>query len=308
MLLLATFIQVTLVYTLLLAYLGHQLASKVNLLRPLTFEKKLVGKAVLLGFVSALVMLSDYYIFAPQIPQVQASYSPPDSFSLIALLFSMLYGGILEEIMLRLFFLSLLVFILDLVFGKTKQGLEIPKAYYLIANLIAAIFFRTWTPTCNPGNLWLLECDAGTQKPCSQWSTGGVSLWLGLHQVGSSVCNDHACFDTSVLPRHSLYLHLLEETTWRIVAKQFLIFTDLQRLAVEIPLHGVTTHGSKHFGLFLTLHTFSDGGNAKVFCHGDDMLDYHPSLIIGGKVGKKPLVHLDDINLYILEHGKRGVS
>ncbi len=75
-----------------------------------------------------------------EIPQVQASYSP-DSFSLIALLFSMLYGGILEEIMLRLFFLSLLVFILDLVFGKTEQGLEIPKAFYLIANLIAAILF-----------------------------------------------------------------------------------------------------------------------------------------------------------------------
>ncbi|MBZ4674011.1 MAG: Abortive infection protein [Spirochaeta sp.] len=140
LLLLATFIQVALVYTLLLAYLGHQLARKVGLLRPFSFEKTLGGKAVLLALLSALVMLSDYFVFAPHIPQVQASYSPA-SFSLVTLLFSMLYGGVLEEIMLRLFFLSLLVFILDLLFGRTRQGLEIPKAYYHVANLIAAILF-----------------------------------------------------------------------------------------------------------------------------------------------------------------------
>nr|WP_319472203.1 CPBP family glutamic-type intramembrane protease [uncultured Sphaerochaeta sp.] len=140
LLLLTTFIQIALVYTLLLAYLGYQLARKVCLLRPLSFEKTLVGKAVLLGLLSALVMLSDYYVFAPHIPQVQVSYSP-ESFSLIALLFSMLYGGILEEIMLRWFFLSFLVFVLDLFRGRTKQGLEIPKAYYHVANLAAAILF-----------------------------------------------------------------------------------------------------------------------------------------------------------------------
>ncbi len=140
LLLLTSFIQVSLIYTLVLGYLGHQLAGKVSLLKRLTFHKDATIKAVLLGLVSAIIMLSDYYLFAPHIPQVQASYDP-ESFSLIALVFSMLYGGVIEEIMLRLFFLSLLVFILDLIFKKSKQGYPIPRAYYHVANVVAALFF-----------------------------------------------------------------------------------------------------------------------------------------------------------------------
>ncbi|MGE4453507.1 MAG: CPBP family glutamic-type intramembrane protease [Sphaerochaeta sp.] len=140
-LILATsFIQVAIIYTLVLGYLGHQLAAKVSLLKRLTFQREATRKAVLLGLASAIIMLSDYYLFAPHIPQVQASYTP-ESFSLIALVFSMLYGGIIEEIMLRLFFLSLLVFILDLIFKKSKQGYSIPRAYYHVANVVAALFF-----------------------------------------------------------------------------------------------------------------------------------------------------------------------
>jgi hypothetical protein len=37
------------------------------------------------------------------------------------------------------------------------------------------------------------------------------------------------------------------------------------------------------------------------------MLDRHHSLFVGSKVGEKALIHLDYINLYILEHGKGGV-
>jgi membrane protease YdiL (CAAX protease family) len=52
----------------------------------------------------------------------------------------MLYGGIIEEIMLRFFFLSLLVFMLD--FGRrTRAQKPIPAWFYLIANLIAALLF-----------------------------------------------------------------------------------------------------------------------------------------------------------------------
>ncbi|HCU30069.1 MAG TPA: abortive phage infection protein [Sphaerochaeta sp.] len=85
-------------------------------------------------------MISDYYLFAPRIAQVQAAYTK-ESFTLISLLFSMLYGGIIEEIMLRFFFLSLLVLILDMTRGGNRGNKPIPAWFHLLANFIAALIF-----------------------------------------------------------------------------------------------------------------------------------------------------------------------
>ncbi len=139
-LIVTSLIQVAGIYTLILAYLGYQLATKAGLLKPFSFNRYDMIKALLLSVFSGAIMLSDYYVFAPLIPQVKAAYVP-EAFNLPALLFSMLYGGVLEEIMLRFFFLSLIVVIMDLVFKRTKTEQPIPAFYYFIANFIAAVFF-----------------------------------------------------------------------------------------------------------------------------------------------------------------------
>jgi hypothetical protein len=140
LLIFASIIQIALIYTLVLSYLGYLLAEKTGLLKSFTFKRKESLYTILIGFGCALVMISDYYIFAPRIAQVQAAYAK-ESFTLVSLLFSMLYGGIIEEIMLRFFFLSLLVFMLDLLGGRTRAQKPIPAWFYLIANLIAALLF-----------------------------------------------------------------------------------------------------------------------------------------------------------------------
>ncbi len=140
LLIFSSLIQIAFIYTLVLSYLGYLLAEKTDLLKPFTFTKKETLVTVLVGFGCALVMISDYYLFAPLIAQVQAAYTK-ESFTLISLLFSMLYGGIIEEIMLRFFFLSLLVLILDMMRGRNRGNKPIPAWFHLLANFIAALIF-----------------------------------------------------------------------------------------------------------------------------------------------------------------------
>ncbi|WP_409304843.1 CPBP family intramembrane glutamic endopeptidase [Peribacillus sp. SCS-155] len=60
-------------------------------------------------------------------------------FSFQGLLAGILYGGVFEEVMLRLFFMSLLVWILKNLFARKKD--EIPAAIYWSAITVAAVLF-----------------------------------------------------------------------------------------------------------------------------------------------------------------------
>ena len=51
----------------------------------------------------------------------------------------LLVGGIIEEVMMRLFFMSLVVFIIKTKYHLKKK--EIPTKIYVIANIIAALLF-----------------------------------------------------------------------------------------------------------------------------------------------------------------------
>lgn len=137
---LLSMLQVAVVYTFGLGYIGHRLATRVSLMRPLRFGHRTTVVALMSGFAGALIMLSDLFVFAPHIPQIAAAYSE-GSFNPWGLLFAMLYGGVIEEIMLRLFFLSLLVFFFDLLGKRSKRELPIPAWWYHVANLVAALLF-----------------------------------------------------------------------------------------------------------------------------------------------------------------------
>jgi len=61
--------------------------------------------------------------------------------SLGYLLFGVLYGGVIEELMLRLFFMSLIVFILWKIFARSKDRENIPNIIYVVAIFIATLGF-----------------------------------------------------------------------------------------------------------------------------------------------------------------------
>ncbi|WP_081752212.1 MULTISPECIES: CPBP family intramembrane glutamic endopeptidase [Paenibacillus] len=133
-------IQTGILYTGIMGFLGYILADKVNLLKKLTFTKKSTLITLFISIIAGLLLLSDYFFFAKMIPEVAASYTK-DSYSLIYLAVSVIYGGVIEEIMMRLFFMSLAAFIFWKLFARSKEKENIPVWVFVVANIVSALLF-----------------------------------------------------------------------------------------------------------------------------------------------------------------------
>ena len=76
-------------------------------------------------------------MFANLIPEVASSYEAKPT---IAYMISCLtYGGVLEEIMMRWFLMSLLIFIIWKLFFKKEQSA--PKGVMIGVNIVVALLF-----------------------------------------------------------------------------------------------------------------------------------------------------------------------
>jgi hypothetical protein len=124
--------------TFLSTFIGLKLAKKVNLKLNFKFDKKALILATLIGLSTALIITgSDSFIFARYLPSKITTYA----FSTIYLMTGILYGGIIEEILLRLLVMSLFVLILWKLFAKSRDHLNIPNWIYKAAIILAAALF-----------------------------------------------------------------------------------------------------------------------------------------------------------------------
>lgn len=119
------------------SFFGYILSTKVGLMKPFKFEKKPVLITFLSSAIFAMVMVSDLFTFGRIIPQVLEYYDTPITF--ITILYSVLYGGIVEEILLRLFFMSLLALIIKAIFFRKNENYS--PIIFIIANIISALLF-----------------------------------------------------------------------------------------------------------------------------------------------------------------------
>ena len=126
-------------YGIILGVVGICLGKYIGLWKD---EKKITGKplivTVIISFISGSVLiLSDLLFFGNYSQIIMDSYSTkPTVTYLIA---SVLYGGVIEEVMLRLFWMSLVAFVLWKIFDKKSER---PSEWVLItANIIAAALF-----------------------------------------------------------------------------------------------------------------------------------------------------------------------
>lgn len=95
--------------------------------------------SILTGFVfSSITVLSEKFIWGPMIPEIGETVFTFDPLYLFSGIF---YGGILEEVMLRLFFMSLIIFLLFKIFVRKNKNTNIPSSIYWIAIFIAALLF-----------------------------------------------------------------------------------------------------------------------------------------------------------------------
>ena len=127
----------TLLYAVLFGFFGYLLSEKIGLMKPLRFEKQPILVTLGMTLFTGLVLCTDLFYFRNQIPQVAAIYQGKPSFAYW--MASVLYGGVIEEVLLRLFVMSLIAFGFWKIFFRREE--KPPVGVIIAANIIAALLF-----------------------------------------------------------------------------------------------------------------------------------------------------------------------
>lgn len=138
MLAISTMFQYGITFGLILALIGIVLSKKINLWNDFKLDKKAIITTVIITLISALLLFpGDKLIFGSLNSWVAEQYTvKPTIYKIIG---GLLVGGIIEEVMMRLFLMSLIVFIGSKIFYRNKE--VIPVKLYIISNIIVGIVF-----------------------------------------------------------------------------------------------------------------------------------------------------------------------
>ena len=136
MIAISTAIQYGILYGVILASIGIVISRKVKLWKDFKLDKKAIFTTIIITIIGALVLFpGDKLIFGSMNNWVAEQYTvKPTIFKIIG---GLLVGGIIEEVMMRLFFMSLIVFIISKILKKK----EIPVWILVIANIVSALLF-----------------------------------------------------------------------------------------------------------------------------------------------------------------------
>lgn len=126
-------------YGLVLGTLGIFFAVKTGLWKK---EKSITKKPMIASLIvsavgGAAMILFDLLLFGRYSRAIMDSYTSKPS--LPYLIAAVTYGAVIEEVMLRLFFMSLIAFILYKIFCRKKT--EVPVGILITANCISAMLF-----------------------------------------------------------------------------------------------------------------------------------------------------------------------
>ncbi len=131
----------TVLYAAICGFIGYLLADKIGLLRSFAWSGSYIKKALVGGVIcGVLFFILDYMLFAKLLVPV-AEYYETYTFSIYYLLAKVLYGGMVEELMMRWFLMSLLILILWKVFARKKDKEFIPVWIMVVSNIVTAVLF-----------------------------------------------------------------------------------------------------------------------------------------------------------------------
>ena len=126
----------SLIYAVILGLIGKIIAEKIGLWRKISFESKPLIYTVVASLIGGMIfILLDVFAFGKLIPAVLDSYASKPTFSYI--IASITYGGVVEEVMLRLFFMSLIA----LIISKLSKDKTVTDTHIIIANVLSALLF-----------------------------------------------------------------------------------------------------------------------------------------------------------------------
>ena len=126
-------------YALFCGFFGYILADKIGLIKPFKPEKSKLLVTFTLSLIGSVLFSLDYWVFGnliDGIKEADAAGLTPEG-----VIASVLYGGVIEEVLLRLFFMSLIAFILWKIFARGYDRGSIPAWVFITANIVAATLF-----------------------------------------------------------------------------------------------------------------------------------------------------------------------
>ena len=124
-------------YGLICGIFGIILSNKIGLFKKLKIEKEALTKTIIISIIGGIIMiLGDLLVFGNINSLIKDLYVNKPTIEYIILSFT--YGGVMEEVMLRLFFMSLVIFVISKIFYKDKT---IPTKVFIISNIISALVF-----------------------------------------------------------------------------------------------------------------------------------------------------------------------
>jgi membrane protease YdiL (CAAX protease family) len=123
--------------TLVAAFFGQKIARKIQLNLGFRWDSKALTLALIIGFLTALIITgSDRFFFAPYLPEELINYT----FSPIYFITGLLYGGVIEEVLFRLFVMSLLTLIIWKL-SPSRKDPSLPGWIYWSGILLTAFLF-----------------------------------------------------------------------------------------------------------------------------------------------------------------------
>jgi len=138
MLALSGAVQYGILYGVILGAIGLLISKKVGLWKEFRFDKNAVVPTAIITIIAALCLFpGDKLIFGSFSSWVNDLYNV--SPGLPKIISGLLVGGVIEEVMMRLFFMSLLVLIISKLFCKNVK--DIPVRIFAAANIISALLF-----------------------------------------------------------------------------------------------------------------------------------------------------------------------
>ena len=126
-------------YALVLGVAGILLGKKTGMWkdeRQIT-RQPLVAAAIVALMGGLAMILLDIFWFGPVSQVIMDSYATKPSIAFV--LGSVIYGGVIEELMLRLFMMSLIAFLLHKIFWRKRE--QTPVAALVLANVLSALLF-----------------------------------------------------------------------------------------------------------------------------------------------------------------------
>lgn len=135
--LIAVYVVQIMVYTFVCGFIGYILADKLGLMKPFRLEKKALKITLILSLIGGILFSLDYWTFGALIPGIQEADAATLGWKVV--LASVLYGGVIEELMLRLFMMSLIAWLIWKVFFRRFE--TAPTGAIIASNFISAILF-----------------------------------------------------------------------------------------------------------------------------------------------------------------------